>query len=147
MPPLDLQPRGGTALLDAMGKLITDTVAEINALDEDAQPGTVVVAIMTDGHENASGEWRRPDIKSLVEQQTSVGWEFLYMGADQDAVEVGRDLGVKEEQAITYARGRSREAMATVAGNVRNYRTAKLADPGAAMPVFTAEQRADLAQE
>ncbi|MEX7473177.1 hypothetical protein AB4Z39_26110 [Mycobacterium adipatum] len=82
-----------------MGKLITDTAAEIAALSEDDRPGSVIVAIMTDGLENAITEWSRPAIKSLIEQQTNqFGWEFLYMGADQDAVEVGRDLGVKAEQ-------------------------------------------------
>ncbi|WP_216701224.1 hypothetical protein [Mycolicibacterium gilvum] len=63
---------------------------------------------MTDGLENASHEWSRPAIKSLVEQQTNeFGWEYLYMGADQDADEVGKDLGVKAEQAVTYSRGKS----------------------------------------
>lgn len=148
VPPLALWPRGRTALHDSMGKLITDTVAEITRLAEADRPGTVVVAIMTDGMENASHEWRRHDIRALVEQQTNEsGWEFLYMGADQDAVEVGRGLGVKEGQAITYARGKSREAMAAVSGNVRGYRTAKLRDSAAAMPEFTAKQRADLAEE
>jgi hypothetical protein len=147
VPSLTLEPRGGTALLDSMGKLITDTAAEINALAEDARPSTVVVAIMTDGHENSSTEWRQPDIKALVEQQTSAGWEFLYMGADQDAIEVGRGLGVKAEQSVTYARGKSREAMATASGNVRSYRNAKLGDAAAAMPEFTAAQRANLAED
>jgi hypothetical protein len=148
VPPLALWPRGRTALLDSMGKLIMDTAAEIDALAEDDNPGTVVVAIMTDGMENASSEWRRRDIKALVEQQTNdKGWEFLYMGADQDAVEVGKGLGVKDGQAITYARGKSREAMLTTSGNVRGYRNAKLRDPAAAMPEFTAEQRAQLADE
>jgi len=106
------------------------------------------VAIMTDGMENASREWRRPDIKALVEQQTNDnGWEFLYMGTDQDAVEVGKGLGVKDGQAITYARGKSREAMLAASGNVRGYRNAKLLNPAAAMPEFTAEQRAQLADE
>ncbi len=59
VPPLALFPRGMTALHDSMGKLITDTAAEINALPEDDKPGTVVVAIMTDGLENASREWRQ----------------------------------------------------------------------------------------
>jgi hypothetical protein len=148
VPPLELSPRGSTALLDSMGKLITDTAAEIGALAEADKPGTVVVAIMTDGMENSSREWRRPDIKALVEQQTNdSGWEFLYMGADQDAVEVGKGLGVKDGQAITYARGKSREAMLTVSGNVRGYRNARLADPDAAMPAFTAAQRAQVADE
>lgn len=148
VPPLELEPRGSTALLDSMGKLITDTSADIGALAEDDKPGTVIVAIMTDGLENASQEWRRPDIKALVEQQTNDhGWEFLYMGADQDAVEVGKELGIKDEQAITYARGKSREAMAAASGNIRDYRSARRADITAAMPAFTAEQRAGLADD
>ncbi|MDH6243784.1 vWA domain-containing protein [Mycobacterium sp. OTB74] len=147
VPPLDLQPRGGTALLDAMGKLVTDTATQINALAEDDKPGTVVVAIMTDGMENSSQEWSRPAIKALVEQQTSAGWEFLYMGADQDAVEVGKELGVKAEQSITYARGKSREAMIAASGNVRGYRDAKRGDIGAAMPAFTTKQRAEVSDD
>jgi hypothetical protein len=148
VPLLALSPRGRTALLDSMGKLITDTVAEIDALPEDDKPGTVVVAIMTDGLENASGEWRRPDIKALVEQQTNErGWEFLYMGADQDAVEFGEGLGVKAEQSVTYAKGKSREAWAVASGNVRRYRGDKLLDPAAAMPGFTAEQRSELSDD
>ncbi|OBB84660.1 vWA domain-containing protein [Mycolicibacterium peregrinum] len=145
VPQLDLSPRGCTALLDSMGKLITDTAAEIDALREDDKPGTVVVAIMTDGLENASVEWQRPAIKSLVEQQTNDhGWAFLYMGADQDAVEVGEGLGVKAEQSVTYARGKSRDAWVAASGNVRRYRGDKLVDPVAAMPAFTDEQRAGL---
>ncbi|MBS9535281.1 VWA domain-containing protein [Mycobacterium sp. M1] len=147
VPPLQLQPRGSTALLDSMGKLITDTAAEIDALPEAERPGTVVVAIMTDGLENASREWRRADIKALVEQQTNSGWEFLYMGADQDAVEVGKGLGVKDGQAVTYARGKAREAMAMTSANIRGYRNAKIANPAAVMFGFTAEQRADLADD
>lgn len=148
VPPLELKPRGRTALLDSMGKLITDTAAEITALPEEDKPGTVIVAIMTDGHENASTEWRRRDIKALVEQQTNEsGWEFLYMGADQDAVEVGKGLGVKAEQAVTYGRGKSREAMIAAAGNVASYRRAKLGDIDAVMPAFSDDQRADLFDE
>jgi hypothetical protein len=146
VPRLELSPRGRTALLDSMGKLITDTAAEIDELPEEVKPGTVVVAIMTDGHENASVEWQRPAIKALVEQQTNDhGWEFLYMGADQDAVEVGKGLGVKAEHAVTYGRGKSREAWAAASGNVRAYRGAKLANPAAVMPEFSDDQRAELA--
>jgi hypothetical protein len=83
-----------------------------------------------------------------VEQQTNDhGWEFLYMGADQDAVEVGRGLGVKEGQAITYAKGKSYGAMMATSSRVSDYRSARLADPAAAMPEFTHEQREQLAEE
>lgn len=148
VPRLALSPRGSTALHDSMGKLITDTAAQIKALAEADKPSTVIVAIMTDGMENSSREWRGPDIKALVEQQTNdSGWEFLYMGADQDAVEVGKGLGVKDGQAITYARGRSREAMLAVSGNIRDYRSARLHDSAASMPAFTSEQRARVVDE
>lgn len=148
VPPLVLNPRNSTALLDSMGKLITDTAAEIEALSEENKPGTVIVAIMTDGLENASREWSRPAIKSLVEQQTNEsGWEFLYMGADQDAVEVGKGLGVRAEQSVSYARGKSREAMMAASNNVRSYRTARLDDADAAMPAFSADQRSELADD
>jgi uncharacterized protein YegL len=148
VPPLDLSPRGSTALLDSMGKLIIDTAARIAALPEEARPATVIVAIMTDGHENASMEWTRPAIKALVEQQTNDhGWQFLYMGADQDAVEVGTSLGVGAEHSVTYARGRSREAWVTTSGKVRGYRDRRILDEDAAMPGYTAEERSTLAEE
>lgn len=145
VPPLDLQPRGGTALLDSMGKLITDTAAQLDASPEAERPGTVIVAIMTDGQENSSQEWTHPAIKSLVEQQTKNGWEFLYMGADQDAIEVGARLGVQRDKSVTYGRGKARDVMAATSANISRHRAAKMQDPAAAMDGYSAEQRADLA--
>jgi hypothetical protein len=146
VPALDLRPRNMTALHDAMGRMISDAGSSLAALPEDRRPGNVVVAIMTDGLENASKEWHAPAIKSLVELQTKVyGWTFLYMGADQDAVEVGVGLGIPAEQSVTYARGRSREAMAVSSGKIRQQRADKIADPAAAMPAFTDEERRRLA--
>lgn len=97
---------------------------------------------MTDGQENASREWTHPAIKALVEQQTNEhDWQFLYMGADQDAVEVGASLGVPREQSVKYSRGKSRDAMGVASANIRTYRDAKAADVDALMPLFSAEQR------
>src|SRR5262249_18721109 len=101
VPPLNLQPRNMTALPAPMGKLITQAGQGLAALPEDRRPGRVIVAIMTDGLENASKEWTGAAIKSLVEQQTGVwGWTFLYMGADQDAIEVGESLGIARDHAV-----------------------------------------------
>jgi len=147
VPPLDLHPRNSTALHDAMGRLITETGEKLAALSEDERPGTVIVAIMTDGMENASREWHAPAVKALVELQTKqYGWEFLYMGADQDAVEVGAGLGIGAGNSVTYARGKAREAMAMSAGKIRQNRTDKLTNPAAAMPAFTDEERRSLAE-
>ena len=145
VPALDLQPRGSTALLDAMGRTITDAGTRLAALPEAERPGTVIVAIMTDGHENASQEWTRPAIKALVTQQsTQFAWQVMYMGADQDAIEVGAGLGVAAANSVTYSRGKAREAMAASSDKVRGLRHARMSEPAAAMPAFTPEERADL---
>ena len=119
VPALDLQPRGSTALLDAMGRLITEAGARLAGLPEDQRPGTVIVAIMTDGMENASQEWTHPAIKALVTQQSGQwGWQFMYMGADQDAIEVGAQLGVARDHSVTYGRSKSAAAMASASGKI-----------------------------
>lgn len=147
VPPLDLRPRNMTALHDAMGRLVTDAGARLAALPEDQRPGTVVVAVMTDGLENASTEWHAPQVKALVEQQTrDYGWQFLYMGADQDAVEVGIGLGIAAASSVTYSRGKAKEAMAVSAGKIRRLRTDRMTAPAAAMPAFTEEERRSLAE-
>jgi hypothetical protein len=153
VPPLDLQPRGRTALLDAMGRLITSAGDELAALPETVRPGTVILAVMTDGLENASQEWTRPGIKALVEQQSEkYSWQFLYMGADQDAIEVGAGVGVAGAASVTYGRGKSRQAMAAAAGKIAKLRRDRIAHAaaGSAAPApmlngFTDEEREALA--
>jgi len=146
VPPLDLQPRNMTALHDAMGRLVTDAGARLAALREDQRPGTVIVAIMTDGLENASKEWTGASIKALVNQQTNVfGWTFMYMGADQDAIEVGESLGIARDHSVTYARGKSRQAMAVASGKIAKLRSDRVAAPAARMDAFTEEERSSLA--
>lgn len=147
VPPLVLQPRGRTALLDAMGRLVSDAGAELGALPESDRPGTVIVAVMTDGLENASHEWTHAAIRSLVEQQTSAySWQFLYMGADQDAVEVGAGLGVDARYSVTYGRGRTKEALAGAAAKVSRLRQARAANPAAVMEGYTEAERSQLTE-
>ncbi|HYG92185.1 MAG TPA: vWA domain-containing protein [Nocardioides sp.] len=153
VPPLDLQPRGSTALLDAMGRLVTSAGDELAALPEDQRPATVIVAVMTDGHENASREWTHPAIKALVEQQTRQwGWQFMYMGADQDAIEVGTSLGVAAAASVTYGRGKTADAMKVAGLKSSRLRAARAAHaaagsvaPAPAMEAFTDDERRSLA--
>jgi hypothetical protein len=147
VPALDLHPRGSTALLDAMGRLITDSGKQLAALPEADRPGAVIVAIMTDGMENASREWTHPAIKALVEQQTKhYGWQFLYMGADQDAIEVGASLGVHADHSVTFARGKAGDAMRVKSMKISAWRGARQADPAAPLAAFTEEERTRLAE-
>lgn len=146
VPALDLRPRNMTALHDAMGRLVTDAGAAIAALPADQRPGTVIVAIMTDGMENASKEWTGASIKALVSQQsTAYDWTFMYMGADQDAVEVGVSLGIDRDHSVTYGRSKSREAMGAASAKIADLRAARMAAPAAPMAAFTEEERAALA--
>ncbi len=146
--PLQLDPRGSTALLDSMGRLIVDAGARLAALPEGRRPGTVVVAVMTDGLENASREWTHPAIRSLVDQQTSTyGWQFLYMGADQDAVEVGGGLGIDAAHAVTWTRGSAVAAMQATSAKVADLRRARRVDPAAAMRAYTAAERREASAE
>lgn len=145
VPPLQLQPRGSTALLDAMGRLVTEAGATLAALPEEQRPGTVVVAVMTDGLENASTEWTHAAIKALVEQQTNdYRWQFLYMGADQDAIEVGASLGVDRSHSVTYGRGKTREAMRATSAKVSGLRTARMANPAAMAAGYSQVERDEL---
>lgn len=102
-PGYSLVPRGMTALFDAMGKSITEFGEELSALPEDERPGTVVFAIMTDGMENSSQEFTQEQVNALVKQQTDdYAWQFVYLGANQDAIKVGEGLGISRDRSLTY---------------------------------------------
>jgi hypothetical protein len=89
-----LEPRGMTALLDAMVRSITETGARLAAMAEDERPEHVLFVVITDGLENASTISTRDQVKDLVERQTNTyGWTFQYLGANQDAVMVGQSMG------------------------------------------------------
>jgi hypothetical protein len=145
---LALDPRGSTALLDAMGRLVTDAGARLAALPEDQRPGTVVVAVMTDGLENASREWTHAGVRELVDQQTQAyGWQFLYMGADQDAVEVGTRLGIDAAHAMTWTRGSAVAAMHASSALVADLRHARSHDAAAGLRAYTAAERREAVAE
>ncbi len=143
VPALDLQPRGMTALLDAMGRLISTTGGKLLALPEDERPGSVMVVIMTDGLENASREFTGPAVKAMVKEQTdSYGWVFTYLGANQDAIAVGEALGVHADRAMTYVGPYAEAALAAAGANMAAYRSAVSGGmaPAAAAPVMTYSQ-------
>jgi hypothetical protein len=103
VPRLELQPRGGTALYDALGRLITDVGADLAALPEDERPGTVIVVVLTDGHENSSREWTHGAVGAAIRRQESdYAWDFLFLGANMDAVQIGTALGVQAEKSMTW---------------------------------------------
>ena len=110
-PKYTLTPRGCTALLDAMGRFITEVGEELAKRDEADRPGKVIVCIVTDGLENSSKDWTRDKVKALVEQQCSQwGWEFVFLGADMDAVQEGASLGIPQTSSLTFDKANARDA-------------------------------------
>jgi len=152
VPSLVLQPRGMTAMLDAIGHLVRTTGERLAALPEDQRPGTVIVGILTDGMENANTEFTHPAIKALITERTEkFDWTFLYMGANQDAIEEGAKLGVAARQSMTYAAANVGSAFASTAVNVSAMRgaVANGASPAAARSAhsYTTGQRTAAAPE
>ena len=98
-----IEPRSMTALLDAIGKSVTDLGTKFAAMSEDERPGQVLVVVVTDGHENSSREFTSEQIKELVKNQTDKwNWNFTFLGANMDAVDVAGGYGFAAGSTMTY---------------------------------------------
>lgn len=93
---------GATALLDAIGGAIKH-IRNIHkyARAEDVPEHTMFV-ITTDGMENASRKYNIKKVKKMIEEQKKHNWEFLFIGANIDAVETARTFGIEESRAVNY---------------------------------------------
>lgn len=99
----DYTPRGSTALLDALGGAIHH-IGNVHkyARKEDVPEHTVFV-IITDGRENSSHRYTAEKVKQMIEKEKNkYGWEFLFLGANIDAVQTARRFGIERERAVTY---------------------------------------------
>lgn len=101
-------PRGMTALNDSMARLIKETGDRLSKLSERNRPERVIFVSITDGGENQSREFGGSEgtrrVREMVRHQEEVySWEFIYLGANQDAVSVGTNLGIKAANSMTYA--------------------------------------------
>ncbi|ASR77579.1 hypothetical protein SEA_PARADIDDLES_95 [Streptomyces phage Paradiddles] len=91
---VSIEPRGMTALLDAIGKTVVNYVP---------QTKKTIYVIMTDGLENASKEWTVETVNRLITESKQHGDEFVYLGANQDAIAVGSKLGIPVASSLTFA--------------------------------------------
>jgi hypothetical protein len=110
---IELEPRGGTALYDAMGFGLNTLQADIDALPDHAKPETVQVVVVTDGHENASAEYSGKTVKQLVTEKTKNNWDIVFLGANQDAVMKAAELGIERDRSMTYGANRGGVTNAT----------------------------------
>jgi len=95
--------RGCTALLDAVGGAIHHIGNVHKYAREDDRPEKTLFIITTDGMENASRRYNFAKVKNMVERQkTKYGWEFLFLGANIDAIEAAGNIGIRADRAVTY---------------------------------------------
>ena len=100
----DYIPSGCTALLDALGETILHIEKIHRYAHPDHKPKNTVFVIITDGLENASTIYNKDKIKKTVERKTEkYGWEFIFLGANMDAIAEARDIGIRRERAANYA--------------------------------------------
>lgn len=104
VPPLDERtyiPRGQTALLDAIGRTIDDLGARLARMPEEERPAKVIVAIFTDGLENASRVYTNERLaESIKHQQEKYSWEFLFLAANQDAIATASQMSIPTTNAF-----------------------------------------------
>lgn len=98
-----IEPRGGTALYDAIGHCINGFTSEMEKLPEHARPSKTVLLVATDGQDNSSVGFTADSVRELVQAKQDVeGWDALFMAAEQDAVCEGERLGFKSDSCITF---------------------------------------------
>ena len=95
--------RGCTALLDAIGQTIHYMGNVQKYAKEEQRAGKVLFVITTDGYENSSKEYTYEKVKKMIEDQKEhFHWEFLFLGANIDAIETARQFGIDEAHATNY---------------------------------------------
>lgn len=98
----DYYVRGCTALLDAVGKTIQKIKSVQEHLPKEARAEKVIFVITTDGMENSSQEYTYDRIRSMIESQKEKGWEFLFLGANIDAVSEAAKFGIHANRSVRF---------------------------------------------
>ena len=134
--PEEFVPRGSTPLLDAVGRTIADATIRSRGFDR------VALVVLTDGLENASREFTRDKIASVLkEKQEKDGWLVVYLGANQDAWAVGQTFGMVAGNSMSYDTKNMSAALASVGAATARYTAAENAQVGRMRASFTAGER------
>lgn len=142
--PYTLSPRGGTALLDAIGFTITRLGNLYASLPEEDRPGKIYFVVNTDGQENQSREFSKFKINEMItHQRERYGWEFVFLAANQDAIQTGTQIGFAAGSSVSYTASAAgtRNAYAGASASIMNSRV------GGQSVNFTDEQREGALEE
>lgn len=133
-----LSPRGMTALLDAMGKTMESVRSKIMQMDDADKPEKVVFVFVTDGQENASKQYKRNRIFEMISDLSNkdgnninqpdndgITWDFKFIGANQDAINEGKRLGIRDGASLNFmaTSNGSAEMFTTLTRSISSYRT------------------------
>lgn len=139
---LTIRPRGNTPLLDAFCEAIDRTGTRLANIPESDRPDQVLFVVITDGAENASKKYQRRDVRNRVNHQRSdYKWQFIYLGANQDAIGEAQSFGIPRDWALTYnaTTGGTRAMSESLVKSTVAY--AKNVNRGADTVAFSNEQR------
>ena len=145
LPPYKLIPRGGTALLDAVGRAIAETGERLSKMEESQRPRLVAFVIVTDGHENSSKEFTLAKVREAIShQRDQYQWQFTFLGAGESAFQA-EAMGIHKGDTSSYSPQNVCQAYTAAAGKV--LRSRSLASAGAASlnAAFTNEERSRMA--
>ena len=98
----DYYVRGCTALLDAVGSTVKKVENIQERLPEEMKAEKVIFVITTDGQENASQEYTANMVKKMISKNQEKGWQFLFLGANIDAVKEAEKIGIRRTHAVKY---------------------------------------------
>ena len=129
---------GCTALLDAIGGAVHHIANVHKYAREEDRPGKTIFVITTDGMENASRAYRYDEVRRMVKQeQEKHGWEFLFLGANMDAISAARSFGIRPDRAVRYARDSAGTALnyQVVSETVASFRARKEIAPDWSAPI------------
>jgi Mg-chelatase subunit ChlD len=96
-------PGGQTALYDAITTAIADTTDFLGGIDSEDRPDTVIVVVLTDGKENASETPQDVVRERIEDKQTEHDWQFLFIGANQDAALTAEGMGIDSQNSLDMA--------------------------------------------
>ena len=119
---------GGTALLDAIGLTVDETGRRLEALAERDRPSTVIFAILTDGLENSSRAFTYQQVAERIHHQQEVyKWQFLFLGANQDAIAEATKFAIARAAALKFVASEKgfNDAFASLSKAVGDLRTKK----------------------
>ncbi len=98
----DYYVRGCTALIDAIGMTVSHIEEVHRYIRKEDVPAHTIFVITTDGLENASKEYSADKVRKMIEKKKQRGWEFLFIGANIDAVSTARHFGIGADRAVNY---------------------------------------------